>query len=169
MTADPGVIIEDAVTALQRERALPYPFFIGGSGGLALRGLREAGDLDIGVATADWFQLLNHPQWHLIVPCAADGLRRCDPPILRTSVCGMTVDAWFSWRWRGFHETEWNDFNLAFREGIEFVRGIPCLKLVHLLRMKIDAVQNGFDDDTVRPKDLNDILLISLHLQGGGR
>jgi hypothetical protein len=145
-------------------------FFVGGSGGLALRDIRGNGDLDLGVPTADWFRLVDRYGWTVVLPDREDARRRCDPPIARRMVelasgAEVQVDAWFSWRWRGFHETEWNDFNLVFREGIELVHGWPCLALQHLLRMKVDAVQNGYDDDTVRPKDVADIALIVDYLR----
>jgi hypothetical protein len=169
--------LEDGGEGLQHRGQALLPqggYFIGGSGGLALRGLRHASDLDIGVPTAVWFALAASPGWELVTPDPQDPRRRCDPPIVRTYVerrCGeaVKIDAWFAWRWRGFHETEWNDFNMVFRDGIEYVRGLPCLKLVHLLRMKVDAVQNGYDDETVRPKDLNDIGLIQGYMSGGGK
>lgn len=184
MTGDPSARVLEVIEALvhggeglqhRGQALLPQGgYFVGGSGGLALRGIRHASDLDIGVPTAVWFALAASPGWGLVTPDPNDVRRRCDPPIVRTYVElgsgeAVKVDAWFAWRWRGFHETEWNDFNLVFRRGIEYVAGVPCLKLVHLLRMKVDAVQNGYDDDTVRPKDLGDIQLISLYLQGGGR
>lgn len=146
----------------------PDSFFLGGSAGLALRGIRPIGDdIDVGITTAYWFYLYatslrGQAPWRAFTPDQDDPRRRCDPPYLFTEVNGKQVHLFFAWRNRGKEETEFNDFNLVFREGIEEVRGWPCLKLDLLLRQKVDALRSP----PIRAKDLADVRLISAYLDG---
>lgn len=135
----------------------PGHFFLGGSAGLALRDLRHVGDIDVGVTTRHWFQLLVTSGWNLWTPDPMDERRRCDPAYLVRIVNGVEVHAFNSWRRRGKEETEYNDFNLAFSEGTELVNGWPCIKLKILLRMKTDALSHPM----LRAKDLSDVALIA--------
>lgn len=158
--------VEDLLTALE----LPSDqFFVGGSGGLALRGIRRIGDdLDIGVTTALWHDtqartLFGRPSWRVHIPDPTDPVRRCDPPFLYREVLGTQVHIFYAWRRRGPDETKYNDYNLVFKDGIERVRGWPCLHLAILLKQKLDAVNHP----VVRPKDVTDIKLIEGFMDGG--
>lgn len=121
-------------------------FFLGGSAGLALRDLRPIGDLDVGVTTAYWFELLKDDRWSVFTPDASEWWR-CDPPYLHRTVGDTEVHVFHSWRRRGAEESPYNDF-------------IPCIKLAILLRQKVDAVLNGVDG-SYRPKDVRDVQLIT--------
>lgn len=137
-------------------------YFVGGSGPLALRGIRCAGDLDIGVTTAYWFELELDPDWRLVTPDPSDAKQACDPPYLEQIVHGLPVHVFSSWRQRPYQKPDTHDFNQIFREHIEDVDGWPCLALDILLRQKVE---------TVRPKDMADIAVIANALfalsQGG--
>ncbi len=154
----PSARIENILRILALE---PGQFFLGGSAGLALRDLRDFGDIDIAVTTAYWIELLQSGEWGIIAPDERDERRRCDPPYLVRVINGVECHAFSSWRRRP-DETEYNDFNLVFAEGIEHVQGWPCIKLNILLRQKIDAVNWGGEP---RPKDIKDIELIARHLR----
>lgn len=140
-------------------------FFLGGSAGLALRDIRHIGDLDVGVPTALWLELQadldadGDPTWTVWNTGSHDS-NRCDPPYLVREVQGTEVHVFYAWRWRGKEETEFNDFNLVFRDGIELVQGWPCIRLQWLLRQKVDAVVNCYEGGYIRQKDITDIGLI---------
>lgn len=136
-------------------------YFLGGSAGLALRDLRDIGDLDVGVTTRYWFELLKDDRWSVFTPDPDMAWERCDPPYLYRTVNGTEVHVFHSWRRRGAEETPFNDFNLVFEHGIEVVKGIPCIKLSILLRQKVDAVLNGEPEGNFRPKDIRDVGLIT--------
>jgi hypothetical protein len=140
-------------------------FFLGGSAGLALRDIRDIGDLDVGVTTRYWTDLWLRGNWR-IWTTDPDGPRRCDPPYLVREVQGIQVHVFNQWRLWSHDETEYNDFNRVFEDGIELVNGWPCIKLEILLRQKIDAVVNCMrDGEACRPKDLNDIRKIVTHVE----
>lgn len=154
----PSVRLDAILTTLALE---PGSFFLGGSAGLALRDLRDFGDVDIAVSTRYWFELMySGDDWNLVTPDDRDPRRRCDPPYLVRVVNGVECHAFSSWRRRP-DETEYNDFNLVFSEGIEHIQGWPCIRLNILLRQKIDAVNWG---GMPRVKDIKDIELIARHL-----
>lgn len=138
----------------------PGRFFLGGSAVLALRDIRHVGDLDVGVTTEYWFELLQEREYQVWTPDACDDVTRCDPPYLVTKWFGVEVNIFYGWRWRGAEETRYNDFNEVFRDGIETVGDWPCIKLPILLRQKVDSVQ--WPDP--RAKDLADIQAIAHHM-----
>ena len=140
----------------------PEQFFVGGSTGLALRGIRDFGDIDVGVTTRYWIELLRRGDWSVWTTNPDDERRRCDPPYLMKHIGATEINVFHSWRWRGHGETDYNDFNLVFRDGIEEIYGWPCIKLPILLRQKIDAIRY----EPARPKDIADIKLISDYLAG---
>lgn len=154
----PSARLESILKILALE---PGQFFLGGSSGLALRDLRDFGDIDIGVTTAYWVELWHGGDWGVITPDPNDERRRCDPPYLARVINGVECHVFNGWRRRP-DETEFNDYNLVFSEGIEHVQGWPCLKLNILLRQKIDAVNWGGEP---RAKDIKDIEIISRHLR----
>lgn len=154
----PSARLEAVLTKLNLE---PGQFFLGGSSGLALRDLRDFGDVDVAVPTAYWFELYSDfDNWAVITPDQDDARRRCDPPYLARTINGVEIHVFHGWRRRP-DETEYNDFNLVFTEGIEYVQGWPCIKLNILLRQKIDAVNWGGEP---RAKDIKDIEMIARHL-----
>lgn len=133
-------------------------YFIGGSGPLALRGLREATDLDIGVTTAYWFELERDPDWALTLPSEVDVETACDPAYLSQMVYGLPVHVFAGWRQRSFQKPDTHDFNLIFREHVEMLgEGWPCLDLETLLLQKVEAI---------RQKDAIDIGMIVKLLYG---
>lgn len=136
-------------------------FFIGGSTGLALRGIRDFGDIDIGVTTRYWIELLRRGDWS-VWSTDPDGPIRCDPPYLMKHIGSTEINVFHSWRRREASETEYNDFNLVFHDGIEEVYDWPCIKLSILLRQKIDAVMK----EPARPKDVADLKLITDYMGG---
>ena len=138
----------------------PHSYFIGGSGALALRDFRHIGDLDVGVTTRYWFELVEAGGWNVIVPSSLDERRRCDPPYLQGVYLGTQVHIFSMWRRRELDETMYNDYNRVFAEGLDWVHGIPVLKLEILLRQKIDAVSKP----PPRLKDIEDIQMISAFL-----
>lgn len=135
----------------------PGQFFVGGSGVLALREVRDIGDLDVGVTTQEWFRLHATGDWRVWTTSGSDLYGKCDPPYLIREINGVEVHVFYAWRWRGFDETEYNDYNKVFQSGIETVDGIPCVKLSILLRQKVDAASWAMP----RYKDIRDIGLIS--------
>lgn len=159
----PAQRVEAALSELVEcgDLELPY-FFLGGSSGLALRDMRHVGDIDVGTTTHHWHalndrRLAGDRRWDLYTTHPDDARRRCDPPYLIREVRGIPVHVFHGWRWRGKDESRFNDFNHAFAEGIEMVRGWPCVRLEILLNMKADAVQI----EPIRAKDLSDIALIA--------
>lgn len=157
----PDVTPSERVDAIMRELDLAIGhYFLGGSSGLALRDIRHVGDIDVGVPTRYWFLLYETREWGLWTPDTLDDGSRCDPPYLIREVNGTEVHVFHAWRWRGKEETDFNDFNLVFREGIEIVKGWPCIKLPWLLRQKVDAVVNCYEGGYIRQKDVTDISLI---------
>lgn len=156
--------VHRVVAALDLE---PGEYFLGGSAGLALRGIRHIGDLDVGVTTEYWVRLLQRRRYEVFTPDSDDERRACDPPYLITRVGEVEVHFFFSWRRRGLDETRFNDFNLVFREGIEAYNGLPCIRLPLLLQQKCDAVTNDImAGRQPRMKDLTDITAITQHLTG---
>lgn len=135
----------------------PGQFFIGGSGVLAMRDARHVGDLDVGVTTQEWFRLHATGEYRVWTTSGADPYAKCDPPYLIREVQGVEVHIFYSWRWRGADETEFNDYNKVFAQGIEVVDGVPCIRLSVLLRQKVDAASWN----PPRSKDIRDIGLIS--------
>ena len=144
---------KEHVARVLTDLAMPLgSYFVGGSGPLVLRGVRNAGDLDIGVTTAYWFQLERDPDWRLVTPDPQDPISACDPPYLEQMVLGLPVNVFFSWCHRPQHKVENHDFNRIFREDVEKVGPWPCLSLAALLRQKVDSY---------REKDLRDIYAIA--------
>lgn len=156
----------EKVDLIMRQLQLtPGQFFLGGSAALALRNIRHVGDIDLGVTTRYWFEMLYSGNWRLWTTEPDDMRRRCDPPYLIRDVGGVEVHAFYAWRRRGADETEFNDFNRVFFEGTEEVNGWPCIKLPILTRQKIDAVQWW----PPREKDLRDISDIAQYLIDAGQ
>lgn len=158
-----GVQVDRVLRALELQ---PETFFVGGSGGLALRGIRPIGsDLDIGVTTRMWHDLqaqavFGRPSWSVYTPDPHDERRRCDPPFLYRDVLGTEVNIFYAWQARDSHEIPANDYNVMFREGIEMVHGWPCVKLGILLAQKGQAL----NFESIRAKDVRDVQLISEYM-----
>lgn len=152
----------EQLTALVRELDFQTgQFFLGGSSALAARDIRPIGDLDVGVTTRYWFELHASGMWG-VWTTDPEGPRPCDPPYLTREVAGVEVHVFCQWRKWNADETEFNDFNLVFREGVQVVSDLPVIKLPILLRQKIDAVTNCMrDHEAPRPKDISDIRAIA--------
>lgn len=140
-------------------------WFLGGSSALALRDIRRVNDIDVGVTTGYWHYLHQSRGYKVWVPHENDAASRCDPAYLTTEVLGTEVHIFNGWRWRSADETKYNSFNEVFRDGMEWVRGWPVIKLNVLLQQKVDAIQW---EEAVRPKDLRDIIAIAQHMQAKG-
>lgn len=161
MTPTPSERVVRLVHELQLD---PNQFFLGGSAALALRDLRHISDLDVGVTTHYWWKLYHGGGWEVYTPDPNNDWEACDPPYLTRTVRDTEVHVFHSWRWRGSHESPFNDYNLVFREGLEILLGIPVIKLPILLRQKIDAVVNGMYG-SLREKDVADTRIISEYLE----
>lgn len=146
----------------------PTQAFLGGSAALAIRNIRHIGDLDVGVTTRHWMELLESGGWGTWTTNPY-GSRRCDPPYLTRTVRGTEVHVFSQWRVWADDETEYNDFNKVWRDGHDHFDGINVIKLEILLRQKIDAVVNCMrDGEACRPKDLADIKLITTWIEEHG-
>lgn len=144
----------------------PGQFFLGGSSALAVRDIRDVADLDVGVTTRYWVSLLQTGNWN-VWTTDPDGPRRCDPPYLVQEFMGVQVHVFSQWRIWSHDETEYNDFNRMFEDGIEMHDGwLPVIRLEILLRQKVDAIVNCMrDGDPPRPKDLTDVRAIATHIE----
>lgn len=149
------------IVVLQGLALDPDRYFIGGSGPMALRNMRHVGDLDIGVTTAYWFELLDSQRWKVVTPDEGDEIRRCDPPHLSRRVLDIDVHVFSSWRRRVVDtmEVATTDYNQIFRNGIETVKGWPCMKLEILLKLKADHL---------RDKDIPDVAVIARQIELDG-
>lgn len=119
---------------------------LGGSGVLALRGIREARGLDVFVSRGEYARLLRDRRW----------IEVRDPRCLRlwTLEDGLEVNAFADWNSEGYVvDVQWHVRNP------EYVRGVPCCALNYLL----DRLQSG-----VSAKDAEDVALIERYLAGGG-
>lgn len=135
-----------------------------GSGPMALRNMRDVGDLDIFTTTADWFTLTRAHEFKVSVTDSLDVRRRCDPPIASKCIMGIEVNCFFDWRLR------WGDMMMDVTaeianaeeiaaktsDGIEFT--VPCMRLETLIAWKLSAG---------RPKDFSDIAQIARYLTEG--
>lgn len=131
-----------------------------GSGPMALRDMRDVGDLDVFTTTADWFNLINTYGFRRWTTDSRDPKRRCDPPIASKRLAGIEVNCFFDWRIRD--EAIGGNVNVTkLIEGAEFVTGwtsngkpwgIPCMTLEYLIAWKLEAG---------REKDYRDIAQIA--------
>jgi hypothetical protein len=150
------VRVERALLTLAGEGALPDGnWIVSGSAVLVLHGLvrsRPVGDLDLFIATEDWFSLYHTHQWDLITTDPNDPARRCDPPYLSRVIGGLEVNVFFEWRTR-----RWGNFDVNYKIAhAETVRGWPCVPLRVVLAWK---------QEVGRSKDTDDIQLLVQHLQ----
>lgn len=140
--------------------ALPnHLFFLNGSGALALHGVereREMGDLDVFMATSVWFECFEgllspdpDSTWHLVLPDPRNPTRRCDPPIIRGVLHGLTVDLFLNWRRR----TSGNFDPALYLNNLQYPSGdlYPCAPLEFILDWKLGQGRN---------KDLLDVVSI---------
>lgn len=134
-----------------------------GSGPMALRDMREVGDLDIFTTTADWFNLVNTYYFKTWMTDPNDPKRRCDPPICSRKLAGIEVNCFFDWRIRDEMIGGNVNVNKLIAEaelvGTETSEGmpwaIPCMTLEYLIAWKLEAG---------RPKDFRDIAQIAAYL-----
>lgn len=121
-------------------------YVVGGSGVLALRGIRSARDVDLYVKERTFARLFEAAAAR---PPAPDERQV-------TFVCGgVDVVAMTDWKWDGYP--------IALQEalrGPEYVDDVPCVPLNYLLVWKQYAGS--------RPKDSEDVQLIGRYLAGGG-
>lgn len=153
------------IREIMKEMALPFnTWFLNGSGALAMHGVqrdRPMGDLDVFAATDLWFWCYNNWNlaesegqykepgvWTLITPNKFDAAQCFDPPILRSTVKGLTVDLFLNWRRRNDH----SDFDPAIylNSAINY-DGVKCARLELIMEWK-----RGYG----RAKDLMDVIAI---------
>lgn len=143
---------QQAVAVLDKLELQPSDYFIGGSGPMALRNMRHLRDLDLGLTTAYWFELLLSNKWGLYTPLPNLEHERCDPPFIYKTVEGVEVHAFFAWRLREHQPARDSDYNVIFREYTEMIAGWRCVTLPLLLRLK---------SQEQRSKDFADIAAIA--------
>lgn len=127
---------------------LYYPVCIGGSGVMVMHGIeREMGDLDVFMATQDWFKFWERFGWELITTSPFDPKRRQDPPYLEETLYDLKVNVFFGWRMRDIGNI---DLNKVWRDSV-LIDGVRCQTLQATLEWKME---------TRREKDIPDILAI---------
>lgn len=155
----------ERLVSILRDLRLPRDqWFINGSGALCLHGVprtRPMGDLDVFCTTRLWFDLFERGQhtpalrWELRTPDPHDERRRCDPPNLTTTLHGLRVDVFHTWRRRATDEHI--DPGLYLKNA-ELVDGWPCAPLMFIHDWKLAQGRN---------KDLLDVIAIRQHLGMG--
>lgn len=108
-------------------------WFLNGSAVLVLNGIRTGrpmGDLDIFLATADWFLFpprlgWEHQGWELRTPDPDDSCSRHDPPYWEKSIQDLPVNVFFSWRTRHIADIDCN----FLTANAEIIEGYPCAPL----------------------------------------
>ncbi len=153
-----------AADALYRLPISRHNYVLVGSGPMALRNMRDIGDLDIFTTTADWFALTRAHEFKVRLTDSQDVRRRCDPPIASKCIMGIEVNCFFDWRLR------WSDMMVDVTaelsnaesvpaetsDGIKFE--VPCMRLEALIAWKLSAG---------RSKDFSDIAQIARYLTDG--
>lgn len=133
-------------------------WFINGSGALSLAMIdngRPMGDLDIFVATYQWFKIANQRDnvyqdkavWRLKTPDPNDPEARHDPPYLTQEIFGLNVDIFFTWRTRFIADLDCN----YCTANAEIIAGYPCAPLDKIIEWK---------SQKLRGKDAQDIAAI---------
>lgn len=152
---------QKVATALKNFPVHTSRYVLVGSGPMAARNMRDAGDLDIFCTTEDWFWLVENENYKTTLTSGWDEKRRCDPPIASKTVEGMEINCFFDWRLR------WGDMivdTTAEIANAEFIVvktsdgypvEIPCMRLERLIAWKHSAG---------RPKDYADIAKIAAYL-----
>lgn len=134
-----------------------------GSGPMAMRDMRDVGDLDIFCTTMAWWEKsLNRGGWGVTVPDRRSLRRRNDPLLAyKTFEAGgqqIEVNLFHAWRYRA--EEGGNKLDLSgLITRAEHVKGIPCMPLPELIAWKLEAG---------RDKDMKDIAAIAAYLTGEG-
>ena len=121
---------------------------LAGSGVMVLSGLERSkpmGDVDIFMATRDWFDVYNVARWDLFTTDPADSKRRCDPPYLYKEINGLEVNIFHGWRVRGIGDIDVNQWV----HSVEWIEDVPCVPLRLLFDWK-RSVGRAKDMDDIR-------------------
>lgn len=117
-------------------------YFINGSGALYLNGIdngRPMGDLDVFMATADWFDhyRTGGKLYTLMLPERDSPEERADPPYLIREVLGLPVHLFFDWRVRHVADI---DVNWLIHNA-EIVDGYACAPLQAIVDWKAQKLR----------------------------
>jgi hypothetical protein len=146
----------------------PGNWVLAGSGVMVLEGLereRPMGDVDIFMATRDWFdiyykfamQIEGYEDWSVFTTDPNDPKRRCDPPYLYKIYLsdeepGLEVNIFAQWRVRGIGDIDVNQWVHSSQD----IKGWPCVPLRLLFDWKRSVG---------RAKDMDDIRIMSNHFE----
>lgn len=121
-------------------------WFLNGSAVLVLHGIDSGrggmGDLDIFLATRDWFAIhrllqVRHTPWGLHTPDPNRSDERHDPPYLRRVMYELPVHIFFDWRIRHVADIDCN----MLTHNAETVSGWPCAPLQMVVDWKAQKLR----------------------------